>query len=206
MSNPAVSRLFDTYDEAVMAVYAMEQAGIPSEDISLVGTTLDPRAPAGVGTDPAKSPAGVGASIGATALGGVALLAGIGAIVIPGIGPLVAAGWFTAALTGAGVGAATGGVIGALTGLGVSNEHAHAAAEGLQNGGSLVVVRTAATQGDVVRELLNQDRSGDARSFDVDDRLDLPGPQPIPVGASGAERTGIERDEERNQSHLDRDR
>jgi len=60
---------------------------------------------------------------------------------IPGVGPVVAAGWLVATLTGAGIGAAAGGLTGSLTGAGVSETDAHAYAEGVRRGGSLLTVR-----------------------------------------------------------------
>ena len=73
-----VSALFNTHDEAKAAVAALEEAGVPSEDISVIG--------------PEGSTSPSGAEEGA-AIGGVGgLLAGLGAFAIPGIGPVVGAG------------------------------------------------------------------------------------------------------------------
>ena len=75
---------------------------------------------------------------------------------IPGLGPVVAAGWLVATLTGAGIGAAAGGLGGSLTGAGVSERDAHAYAEGVRRGGSLLTVRTdeghAATAAHILEE------------------------------------------------------
>ena len=79
-----------------------------------------------------------GASLGTVLGGGAGLLAGLGMLAIPGLGPVVAAGWLASTLVGAGVGAAAGGVVGALTDAGVSHEDAHAYAEGINRGGTLV--------------------------------------------------------------------
>ena len=81
-----VSGLFNTHDEAKAAVTALEEAGVPTDDISLIG-------PEGTASSTgAAEGAGVGAAIGG--VGG--LFAGLGAFAIPGIGPVVGAGWLAA--------------------------------------------------------------------------------------------------------------
>ena len=69
------------------------------------------------------------------------MLAGLGLLAIPGIGPVVAAGWLVSTAAGAAIGATAGGVVGALTQAGVSEEDAHAYAEGVRRGGTLVTAR-----------------------------------------------------------------
>ena len=162
-----ITRLYDSHDDAVQVVQALEQAGVPHADISLVASNADTRYPAdatgagdtsigatstagtGTGTgltsgDPAQGAStggGAGASVGTLLGGGAGLLAGLGALAIPGVGPIVAAGWLVATLTGAGIGAAAGGLFGSLTGAGVSEADAHTYAEGVRRGGNLVTVR-----------------------------------------------------------------
>lgn len=139
MSIKTLSALYDHYDDAAAAVTKLEAAGIPHTDISLVGnktvTTTD-----GMG-DHAATGAGTGATLGTLLGGGAGLLAGHGLMAIPGVGPVVAAGWLVATLTGAGIGAAVGGLVGSLTGAGVSETDAHAYAEGVRRGGSLLTVK-----------------------------------------------------------------
>lgn len=146
MATRTITRLYDTYDEATRAVRALEAAGVPHADISLVGSAHD-RATEGASesttdTDSGTATgAGTGATLGTLVGGGAGLLAGIGALAIPGVGPIVAAGWPVAALTGAGVGAAAGGLLGSLTGEGVSEEDAHVYAEGVRRGGTMLTAR-----------------------------------------------------------------
>jgi hypothetical protein len=109
-----ISRLYDTYGDAEKAVRALEAAGVPHSDISIVG-------------------------VGGTA----GLLAGLGLLAIPGLGPVVAAGWLAATAVGAAAGAATGGIVGALTEAGVSKDEAPLYAEGVRRGGTLVTARVA---------------------------------------------------------------
>jgi hypothetical protein len=152
-----LTRLYDTHEDAVATVKALETAGMGHDEISVIGgdergqygtngtrpvngsatTTTDP--------DAAGKAAGAGATAGTIIGGGAGLMAGLGALAIPGLGPVVAAGWLVAALTGAGVGAAVGGgaggLIGSLVSHGVSEEDAHVYAEGVRRGGFLVTAK-----------------------------------------------------------------
>ncbi|MGI4746672.1 MAG: hypothetical protein ACRYGI_04555 [Janthinobacterium lividum] len=148
MTTRTFTHLYDSYDEAARVVGALEAAGVPHADISIVGSNHDGRVPAPATTGSSNSPAseaetgaGTGAGLGTVVGGGAGLLAGIGALAIPGIGPLVAAGWLIATLTGAGAGAAAGSLLGSLTGAGVHKDDAHVYAEGVRRGGTLVTVR-----------------------------------------------------------------
>ncbi|WP_105433068.1 general stress protein [Neorhizobium sp. T6_25] len=137
-----VTGLFDDYTDASAAVSALESAGVPSSDISIVSNNADNRhgehSNAGEG-------AGTGAGIGAVVGGAGGLLTGLGLMAIPGVGPVVAAGWLAAtaagAVAGAVAGGAAGGLIGAMTSSGVSEEDAHVYAEGVRRGGSLVTAK-----------------------------------------------------------------
>jgi hypothetical protein len=142
-----ISRLYDRYADAERAVTALESAGIPHSDISIVANNSDNWYTGGKkdrdndGVDDRAESAGKGAGIGA-GIGGVAgLLAGLGMLAIPGLGPVVAAGWLASMAVGAAAGAATGGIIGALTEAGLSEEDAHTYAEGVRRGGTLVTAR-----------------------------------------------------------------
>ena len=153
-----ISGLFNSHEEARAAVAALEDAGISSGDISIVGPE---------GGD-AESGAAEGAGIGA-ALGGVGgLLAGLGAFAIPGVGPVVGAGWLATTLIGAAGGAAAGGVVGALTDAGVEDRHAHVYAEGVRRGGSLVTARVDETQADAAAAILRSGGSVDIEELRAD--------------------------------------
>ena len=84
-----VSALYDTYSQASAAVNALEAAGVPHSDISIVANNSD-----NWHRDDRASDAGTGAGAGAgagAAVGGVGgLLTGLGIMAIPGVGPVTA--------------------------------------------------------------------------------------------------------------------
>jgi hypothetical protein len=147
-----ISRLYDDYTTASRVVRELEAAGIAPLDVSVIAsnaenwysgrdtthTKLDRDRD---GVDDRAEGAAAGAGIGAAAGGLAGLLAGLGVIAIPGLGPVVAIGWLAATAAVAVAGGAAGGIIGALTQAGVSDEDAHAYAEGVRRGGTLVTVR-----------------------------------------------------------------
>src|SRR3954449_6325227 len=137
-----VAHSYDSYDQATRVVDALERAGVPRDDITLISGDKSRTATTGTTTD-TSSGAGTGATVGAAVGGGAGLLAGLGSLAIPGVGPLVAAGWLVATLTGAGVGAAAGGLLGALTGAGIEEAEARGYAQHIEQGGTLVSVRTS---------------------------------------------------------------
>lgn len=137
-----ITGLFDDYTDATAAVTALEAAGVPSDDISIVSNNADDRHDK---ESNAAEGAGTGAGIGAVVGGAGGLLTGLGLMAIPGVGPVVAAGWLAATAAGVAAGAvaggAAGGIIGAMTDSGVSEEDAHVYAEGVRRGGSLVTAK-----------------------------------------------------------------
>jgi hypothetical protein len=147
-----LTSLYDTYDEAKSTVRALEAAGIPHSDISIIANNADAAR---------SNEAGPGAGVGAVVGGGAGLLAGLGIIAIPGLGPVVAAGWLAATAVGAAAGAAGGGIIGSLVSSGVSKEDAHVYAEGVRRGGSLVVVRASDSQAGTAAMILQRHRGAD---------------------------------------------
>jgi len=161
-----ITRLYNSHSDARAAVGALEAAGVPHADISILASNSDNWYEGkdsivpdrdNDGRDDRAEAAGAGAGLGAVAGGTLGALAGLGVMAIPGVGPIVAAGWLVATLTGAVAGAATGGVIGALTQAGVSDEDAPVYAEGLRRGGAVVSARVA--DGDASRMQAILDRS-----------------------------------------------
>jgi hypothetical protein len=146
------SRVYDSYSQAEQAVIALEEAGVPSDDISLVANKNVSEQYADV--DEASSTA-TGAGLGAALGGGAGLLAGLGLLAIPGLGPVVAAGWLASTAVGAVAGSAAGGLIGALVDAGTSEEDAHVYSEAVRRGGTLLTVRTD-VPANVVTEVLDR--------------------------------------------------
>ncbi len=152
------THLYDDYEHARQTVETLQANGIPHDDISIVSNNADDRhAVGGTGSENGveTSHAGAGASTGTLVGGGIGLLTGIGLLAIPGVGPVVAAGWLVATLTGAGVGAAGGGLLGSLVHAGVPEEHAHAYAEGVRRGGTLVTVRGEESEAARIEQILD---------------------------------------------------
>src|SRR6476620_2596381 len=133
-----VSRVYDSYGQAREAVRAIEAAGVPSSEVSLIANKHVSAAHADVNevSDTAKG-AGIGGAIG----GGAGLLAGLGLLAIPGLGPVVAAGWLASTAAVAAAGAAAGGIVGALVDSGTDKEHAEVYSESVRRGGTLVTAR-----------------------------------------------------------------
>src|SRR5436305_1477360 len=174
-----ISRLYKDYDTGARVVAELERSGIPQTDISLIAnndsgwfdrnrsTRIDRDAD---GTDDRAEGAAKGAGIGAT-IGGVAgLLAGLGLLAIPGIGPVVAAGWLASTAAVAAAGGAAGGLVGALTQSGIGEQEAHAYAEGLRRGGTLVTVRVPDTDRARVEAILDRHSPMDTTTMGAADQ------------------------------------
>jgi hypothetical protein len=148
-----VSRVYDTYSEARSAVTAVEAAGIPDSEVSLVANKYVSDKYADV--KEVSAPA-TGAGVGGVVGGGAGLLAGLGLLAIPGLGPVVAAGWLAATAVGAFAGAAAGGLVGALVGAGVSDTDAHVYSESVRRGGTLVSARVADSDAPRIQAILDR--------------------------------------------------
>jgi len=133
-----VSRVYDTYSQAQSAVSAIEAAGVPAAEVSLIANKYVSEKYADVDD---VSKAGAGAGIGGALGGGAGLLAGLGLLAIPGLGPVVAVGWLASLAVGAAAGAAAGGLVGALISAGTSDHDAHVYSESVRRGGTLVSAR-----------------------------------------------------------------
>ncbi len=151
-----ISVLFDGFDEAKLAVYDLEDAGISSDDIALISRTSD-RA---TDCDLTSTGAGVG-----VALGGVGgLLAGMAGIAIPGLGAIFGAGWLVTTLVGAAAGGVAGGLVAAMIEAGVSESDAHVFAEGVKRGGAMLTVRAHQDEVALVNGILKRHNSVDLQT------------------------------------------
>jgi uncharacterized protein (TIGR02271 family) len=175
----AISRLYEDHDTGARAVAELERSGIPHSDISIISKNdsgwfdqneskrIDRDAD---GRDDRAEGAAKGAGIGATVGGVAGLLAGLGLLAIPGIGPVVAAGWLASTAAVAVAGGATGGLIGALTQSGVGQQEAHAFAEGVRRGDTLVTVRVPDADRARVEAILDRYGPTETTTTDAADR------------------------------------
>jgi hypothetical protein len=148
-----ISRVYDSYAQARAAVSAVEAAGVPTSEVSLVANKYVSADYVDV-DDVSKSAVGLG--IGGVVGGGAGLLAGLGMLAIPGLGPVVAAGWLAAAAVVAVAGATAGGLVGALVDAGESNDHAHVYSESVRRGGTLVTARVQDQDGTRVMAIMDR--------------------------------------------------
>jgi hypothetical protein len=177
-----VAALFDSYDEAAMAVAALEDAGLPPADISLISNNIEKhydtkhsesreKATDG-GRESLTSTAATGAGIGSLLGGSAGLLAGLGIVVLPGIGSVAAAGWLATMAVGAATGAAAGGVagglVGALTRSGIAAPDADVYVEGIRRGCSLVSVKCDESRAEIAHKILD-----DLQTFDINARAEI---------------------------------
>jgi hypothetical protein len=96
-----------------------------------------------------------GSAIVVAGLGSLAgLLIGVTSLAIPGVGPIVAAGPLATALGSMLAGGAAGGIIGALSTSGVPQEYARRYAASMQDGQTLVSVRTDPISLDAIERVL----------------------------------------------------
>jgi uncharacterized membrane protein len=144
--------LFDQPEVAHAAVDDLLKAGIPDKQISVITT-----APQEVEEDGnlAAESAATGATAGGIVGGTLGVLAGIGLLVMP-VGFMIV-GPLAGLLAGTAAGAVGGGVLGGLMGLGMPDEHAHAYAESIRQGGTVVTVHVSDETSIAVEEILDRD-------------------------------------------------
>ena len=173
-----VCRLYDSYAEADRVILALQVAGVPASDTSVISNNSDAwyRAADTASVTPVKKESAtsetvartegsvIGAAIGATAATAASLVT---MLAIPGVGAVVGAGWLAALLGSMAIGGVTGGLLGALTNAGISEEDAQVLVEGVRRGGTLVTARVS--PGDVSRIEPMMNRT----AVDLQERCDL---------------------------------
>jgi hypothetical protein len=141
---------------------ALVEAGVRTDDISVVSQGDAAAPPTSAGDTQASAGTIAGATTGAV-LGGIV---GLAALAIPGIGPLVAAGPIVAALGGAATGGAVGALAGSFAGLGVPKEHAERYEAAVREGGTFVSVKTdGSDQAERISQLLRQHGADSLNSY-----------------------------------------
>lgn len=161
--------LYDGLSNAKNAVQDLVKAGFTRDAISLVARDIEGRYATyfekqeGQESEAPPSDEEEGAIIGGLIGGLAGMLLGLGMIAIPGIGPVIAAGPLATMLLGAGAGTVTGSLVGAIVEWDVPEEEAKYYVERVQQGSTLVVVRTTDDQADLVTSLLNRHHPVDIR-------------------------------------------
>lgn len=153
-----VSRIYDSYAQARAAVDAVEKAGVPSSDLSLI---VSKHPGDGHEHEGLPSDAVTGAGMGGVVGGGAGLLAGLGLLAIPGLGPVVAAGWLAAMAVGSAAGVAAEGLVGALIDAGTDEREAEVLSESVRRGSTLVTVRVPDEEVGRIEGLLSIHRPAD---------------------------------------------
>ena len=150
-----ITKVFETYKQARNAVDALEAAGIPMAEISVLANRKVGEQDDNFGIPEETTEAGAGAGVGAAVGGAAGLLTGLGLMAIPGLGPVVAVGWLASTALGAAAGGAAGGIVGSLINSGVPEEDAHVYSEAVRRGGTLVSVQAEDHNVEMVHAILN---------------------------------------------------
>jgi hypothetical protein len=164
-----ICRLYDSHADARRVIFALEVAGLPPSETSVISNNSDTwyRATESTNIVPLRKQAtssetardrkfegaAVGAAIGATAATAASLVT---MLALPGIGAVVGVGWLAAMLGSMAIGGVTGGLMGALTDAGVSEEDAHVFAEGVRRGGALVAARVPPAEVPRIEPIMNR--------------------------------------------------
>jgi hypothetical protein len=164
-----ICRLYNSYADARRVIVALEVAGLPSSETSVISNNSDTWYKATESTnivplrkqnksretarDGKFEGAAVGVAIGATAATAASLVT---MLALPGIGAVVGVGWLAAMLGSMAIGGVTGGLLGALTNAGISEEDAHVFAEGVRRGGTLVAAQVPPAEVPRIEPIMNR--------------------------------------------------
>ncbi|MEH7180665.1 general stress protein [Neobacillus vireti] len=134
--------VYETEQEAILAIEDLVKQGYNKQDICVVGQDLkNVNHIADQTGTVAEESAATGALAGGTLGGLTGLLVGVGALAIPGAGPIIAAGPIASSLIGAIAGAGLGGLTGALIGIGIPDDEAEYYGNSVKEGKILVLVK-----------------------------------------------------------------
>ncbi|MEH7493569.1 general stress protein [Neobacillus niacini] len=134
--------VYDTEQEAIIAIEDLVKQGYDKQDICVIGKDIkNVNYIADETGTVAEESAATGALAGGTLGGLTGLLVGVGALAIPGAGPIIAAGPIASSLIGAVAGAGLGGLTGALIGIGIPDDQAEFYGNSVKEGKILVVTK-----------------------------------------------------------------
>jgi hypothetical protein len=138
--------VYDTEQEAIIAIEDLVKQGYDKQDICVIGKDLkNVNYIADETGTVAEEGAATGALAGGTLGGLTGLLVGVGALAIPGVGPIIAAGPIASSLIGAVAGAGLGGLTGALIGIGIPDDQAELYGNSVKEGKILVLTKNRRT-------------------------------------------------------------
>lgn len=154
---------FSELNQAEKLVRDLKTLGLGGDKINIVGR--DPWAGQGPGFEQVHSRPD--SARGGALLGGAAgFLAGVLTLAVPGVGPVVVAGPLFAGLVGSAAGAAAGAITGALKQKGIPEDEAEQYAEGVKDGGAVVLVTVEEDRVDDVARAMQDDGA-----VDIDTRV-----------------------------------
>ncbi len=114
--------VYDTHDEAVVAVRKLKEANFPVKHLSILGRAETEAVDEDARIAP-KNPLNLtGLGVGTTVGAALGVLTGAGVFLIPGLGFLYGAGALVGAIAGLDLGLIGGGLASVLTNLGVDDE------------------------------------------------------------------------------------
>ncbi len=136
--------IFSSHQHAVQAFDELRSSGFPMNKISVITKKTKDKQLANTDTSESHITPSEGAAIGALAsartAGVLALVAGLGVLLIPGFGPALAVESVLVTLLGSGASAAAGGLIGALQGWFLPEEAAQLYNDRVFQGNYLVTI------------------------------------------------------------------
>jgi uncharacterized membrane protein len=134
--------VYDTEQEAIVAIEELVKQGYDKQDICVIGKDLkDTNHIADETGTVVEEKAATGALTGGTLGGITGLLVGVGALAIPGVGPIIAAGPIASSIIGTIAGAGLGGLTGALIGMGIPDDEAEYYGNSVKEGKILVLTK-----------------------------------------------------------------
>lgn len=160
--------VYETEQEAIIAIEDLVKQGYNKQDICVVGKDLkNVNHIADETGTVAEESAATGALAGGTVGGLTGLLVGVGALAIPGAGPIIAAGPIASSLIGAVAGAGLGGLTGALIGIGIPDHEAEYYGNSVKEGKILVLIKNRMTNDlDDMNSLAEANNSSMAQDWD----------------------------------------
>jgi hypothetical protein len=165
-STLSVVGVYDDLEKAEAAIQKFIDAGVPVNQLSIVGQGLqsEARLQGFVTTaDVAKSSAKLGAWVG----GIFGLLTGIAVLFVPGVGPIVALGPLAGAVLGAAETGAVAGILGAIFGRFLEKQHIPKFEAHLRAGRYLVVAHGDREQVQRARTIMESTGAQDITENDV---------------------------------------